>query len=147
MRILRRTLVALMLLATYTLADAQVLTYTDCVVEDAPSLEAAITRGWNSMEGQPRPVIYLDQWLWNGEFDATHRIIVGHADYAALSAFQQGLMSNPVAPSVGRSIDFATDCQTDGLSVLRGAWGSQQAPGVYWQVYGVSTSDGAGYAE
>jgi hypothetical protein len=31
--------------------------------------------------------------------------------------------------------------------VLRGAWGNLESQPVYWQVYGVSTSDGAGYAE
>ena len=114
MNILGRSLVAVALLATCNLASGQVLTYSDCVVEDVPSLRAAITRGWNSMEGETRPVIYLDQWLWNGEFDVTHRIIVGHENYAALAAFQQQVMSNPVSPSVGSSIDFATECRTDG---------------------------------
>lgn len=147
MTILRTSSAAIALLAMCRLADAQVLTYTDCVVEDAPSLVAAITRGMDSMAGETRPQIYLDQWLWNGEFEVTHRIIVAYPDYAAFSAFQESAASNPIAPSVGQSIEFATDCRTDGLSVLRGAWGNQEAQGVYWQVYGVSTSDGAGYAE
>jgi len=129
-------------------ANSQVLTYADCVVHDVPSVEAAISNFYDSLEGGTRPVVYLDQWLWNGEFDATHRIIVGHQDYAALDAFRASIGRNP-APSMraGESFDFATDCQTDGLSILRGAWGGQDVEAVYWQVYGVSTTDGAAYAE
>jgi hypothetical protein len=129
-------------------ASSQVLTYADCVVDDVPSLEAAISSFYDSLDASVRPIVYLDQWLWNGEFSPTHRVIVGHQNYAALEAFRASIGRNP-APSMraGRSFDLATDCQTDGLSILRGAWGSQDVEPIYWQVYGVATSDGAAYAE
>ncbi len=129
-------------------ANSQVLTYSDCVVDDVPSVEAAISSFYDSLDSNVRPIVYLDQWMWNGEFEPTHRIIVGHQDYAAFEAFRASIASNPAAAmQAGDSFENATECQTDGLSILRGAWGSEEVTPIYWQVYGVATTDGAGYAE
>jgi len=145
-RMFLRALAPFALLCAPLASNAQVLTYADCVVHDVPSVEAAISRFYDSLTG-PKPIVFLDQWLWNGEFDATHRIIVGHQDYAALERFRAGIQSNPAtAMSAGNSFDNAADCQTDGLSIGRGTWGNNQVQAAYWQVYGVATSDGAGYA-
>lgn len=135
------------LLCAPHLSNAQALTYADCVVEDVPSLQAAISSFYDSLEGGPKPTIYLDQWLWNGELEPTHRVIVAYPDYAALEALRARVASNPAAAIIaGNSFEHAADCQTDGLAVFRGAWGNQGVQPVYWQVYGISTTDGAAYA-
>jgi len=145
--ILLRTLVPVFLIGISNFGYGQALTYNDCVVHDVPSLEGAISRFYNTLDNSVKPTIYLDEWLWNGEFDVTHRVIVAYPDYAALEALRGSVASNPAPWLVASaSFDQASDCRTDGLSVLRGAWGNQDAQPVYWQVYGVSTSDGAGYA-
>jgi hypothetical protein len=145
--ILFKALVPCALLCASQASIAQALVYADCLVHDVPSVEAAISSLYDSLEGGPRPAIYLDEWLWNGEFDATHRIILAYQDYAALEAFRARIASDPAAAMMaGNSFENAAECRTDGLSVFRGAWGNQQIQPAFWQVYGVSTSDGAGYA-
>lgn len=135
------------LLCASQASNAQALTYADCVVHDVPSLQAAISSFYDSLDEGSKPAIYLDQWLWNGEFDSTHRVIVAYPDYAALEAFRATIASDPARAIIaGNSFEHAADCETDGLSVLRGVWGNQEAQAVYWQVYGVSTSDAAAYA-
>lgn len=146
-KIIERICMPLALVCASQIANGQqALTYADCVVHDVPSLEAAITSAYDALEGGPRPAVMLDQWMWNGEFEVTHRIIVSYPDYAALAAFTERLSSTPAAAAAGNSIEFATDCRTDGLSVFRGAWGNPEAAPVFWQVYGISASDGAAYA-
>jgi hypothetical protein len=142
-----RLFVPIGLLCTWQISNAQALTYADCVVEDVPSVEAAITSFFDSYEGGPRPIIFLDQWLWNGEFSPTHRVIAAYPDYAALEAFRARIFSDEAAALIaGNSFEHAAHCETDGLAVGRGVWGNQDAQAVYWQVYGVSTTDGAAYA-
>ncbi len=129
--------------------NAQALaTYADCVVHDVPSLQGAITRFLDSIDAEARPAVLLDQWLWNGQFSSTHRIIVNHQNYAALEAFRAEIFSNLASTmSAGNSLENAADCETDGLAILRGVWGTQQVDARYWQAYGVATSDAGGYAE
>ena len=146
--ILLRTFVSVFLIGISNLGYGQALTYNDCVVHDVPSLEDAISRFYNTLSAEVKPEIYLDEWLWNGEFDVTHRVIVSYPDYASLEALRGSIAANPAPWLVASaSLQNASVCRTDGLSVMRGFWGNTQSQNVYWQVYGVSTSDGAGYAE
>jgi hypothetical protein len=146
-RIIQKAFVPVFLLGISQYGYGQALTYTDCLVHDVPSLEAAISSFYDTLDDTVKPVIYLDEWLWNGEFDVTHRVVVAYPDYAALEALRGSIGDNPAPWLVAsESIQHAADCRTDGLSVMRGAWGDQETQAVYWQVYGISTSDSAGYA-
>jgi hypothetical protein len=141
-----RVVVPLVLLAASRSAGAQALTYVDCEVDDTPSVVAAITQLYDSMAGGARPTIFLDQWIWNGEDPSTHRIIVAYPDYAALEAFRGRIAGSAAQLALGNSIDAAADCQSNGLAVLRGSWGNQEAPAPYFAAYGISATDSAAFA-
>jgi hypothetical protein len=145
--LIARLVMPFALFAVSSGAMAQALTYVDCEVEDAPSVVAAITRLYDSMEGGARPTIFLDQWIWNGEDPSTHRIVVAYPDYAALEAFRGRVGGTAAQLAIGNTLDVVADCNTNGLAVLRGQWGNQEAPAAaYYAVYGISATDGPAYA-
>jgi hypothetical protein len=126
-------------------ALAQALTYVDCEIEDASSITAALTEFYDSMQGGTRPVIYLDQWLWNGEDPSTHRILVAYPDYAALEEFRGRVVGSTAQARIGNTLDAVGNCETNGLAVMRGQWGNQNVQAAYFAVYGISATDGAAF--
>jgi hypothetical protein len=145
-RIITKLLVPLALLVVSRGAIAQALTYVDCEVDDSASVIAAITRFYDSLEGDAKPAVFLDQWIWNGEDPSTHRILIAYPDYAALEAFRSSVVGSAAALAIGNTLDAVADCNSNGLAVLRGAWGNQEAQSTYFAVYGISTTDSAAYA-
>ena len=112
--------VALFVFGITNVGNAQVLQYIGCVVDDVPSLTAAMSRFYDSMAGEARPTVSLDLEIWNGENPETHTIIIEYPDYQTLETFRNRVRSSGAAIlGLGNSFESVASCDTEGLGLVR----------------------------
>jgi hypothetical protein len=124
------------------------LEYFDCDVEDSASFRTALGSIYEATRGG-QTSIFLDQWLWNGEDPATHRVIIQHADYDAMQAWRARFAGNAAAQAALTTLGRVSECSSEGLSVFRNAWVNveEQTQTPYFAVYSIAATDGRAYAD
>ena len=140
--------VALFVFGITNVGNAQVLQYIGCVVDDVPSLTAAMSRFYDSMAGEARPTVSLDLEIWNGENPETHAIIIEYPDYQTLETFRNRVRSSGAAIlGLGNSFESVASCDTEGLAVEMGFWGERDADWEFAAVYPLTATDPGRYAD
>jgi hypothetical protein len=141
------SLAGCMILGLASVANAQLVVYVGCVVEDVPSFVSAISNFYEAVEGGVRPTIGLDQEIWNGESPATHTVILEYPDYETLEAFRNRTFGTMPGLTLFSSISSVATCPTEGLAIEQGVWGDRDAGGEYTAVFPLVTTDQNRYAE
>ena len=140
-------IVALSVFGITSVGKAQIVQYIGCVVDDVPSLTAAMSSFYDSMAGGARPTVSLDLEIWNGEDPATHTIIVEYPDYQALEAFRSRMAGSVAFLVLGNSFESVASCDTEGLAVEMGFWGDRDAEWEFAAVYPLMATDQGRYAD
>ena len=126
-------------------AGAQALTYFDCDVENVPGFRGALTAFYETLAGGPRPVLFLDDWVYTDGSSRSHRVIAAYADYQSAEAFNERIGQTPEAQQALGAIESLSDCVGPGLAIQRGAWGNQEAQASFYMVFNIAASNGAAY--
>ena len=141
------TFVPAFLLGMSNLAAAQVSSVYECEVESEAAFIDGLNRFYETMAGGFRPVILLDDIVWNGSDESTHRLIFAYADYEEYEVFQGRLADTPEATLVIESTSEIAECNNERLSLERGFWGRQGSDLTFIGLVPIFTSAPAQYAE
>ena len=126
-------------------AGAQALAYFDCDVENVPGFRGALTAFYETLASGPRPVLFLDDWVYTDGSSRSHRVIAAYADYQSAEAFNERIGQTPEAQQALGAIESLSDCVGPGLAIQRGAWGNQEAQASFYMVFNIAASNGAAY--
>ena len=124
---------------------AQSLTYFDCDVENVRGFRGALSAFYETLAGGPRPVMFLDDWVYTDGSLRSHRVIAAHADYQSVEAFNARIGQTPEAQQALEAIQSVSDCVGPGLAIQRGMWGNQEAQASFFMVFNISATNGAAY--
>jgi hypothetical protein len=138
--------VSLLFVSGSQAAGAQALTYFDCDVENVRGFRGALNGFYETLAGGPRPVLFLDDWVYTDGSLRSHRVIAAHADYQSVEAFNARIGQTPEAQQALGAIESLSDCVGPGLAIQRGVWGNQEAQVSFFMVFNIAASDGAAYA-
>jgi hypothetical protein len=139
--------VPVLLLGMTNLAAAQVVSVYECEAESQAAMENALDRFYQAMAGGLRPIMALDEFVWNGSNENTHRLIFAHADYQSFETFQARMAATPAAALVIEDSSEIAQCDTERLSLLRGEWGDVGSELPFISLTPITTSDAGRYAE
>jgi hypothetical protein len=139
--------VSLLLVSASQVAGAQAtLTYFDCEVDNVRGFRGALNGFYETLAGGPRPVLFLDDWVYTDGSLGSHRVIAAHADYQGVEAFNARIAQTPEAQQALGAIESLSDCVGPGLAIQRGAWGNQEAQADFFMVFNIAATNSAAYA-
>lgn len=140
-------LASVVLVAAGNPALSQVYSVYECEVESEAAFVDNLDRFYEAMAGGFRPTVTLDDIVWNGSNENTHRLIFGYQDYQEYETFQARIADTAASQLIIEESSDIAECSNERLSIERGFWGEQGPHLTFIALFPIMTTDPASYAE